>query len=337
MSATPAVSVCVPTFNYGRFLPDCIESVLAQTFRDWELVITDDDSTDDTEAIVTRYAAADARIRYVRNPVRLGMSPNLRHAAGLGRGRYLKILCADDWLTPTCLGSLHTLMERHPHVALATSAEIHCEAAGRPLRVQFLFGRPVSVISGEAMLDRMAHGEGFGGNSSFFIRRTGYAKVGGYDASIRYASDYDLGARLCRVGDYLHTDEPLFYGRRHAAASSVVDPAMLVDVVDRLVVPERMFQPRRLGNREWRRYHRLMASLTAQYLVNVVLERARGRRDYARRLASIVRQHGNLWPGALLLPFHLVRRLLGRLGRWLRPPGRAPEPWMGEASARTST
>jgi glycosyltransferase involved in cell wall biosynthesis len=333
---TPAVSVCVPTYNYGRFLPDCIESVIDQTFDDWELIISDDASSDDTEAITTCYASRDARVRYVRNPVRLGMSPNLRHVAGLGCGRYLKILCADDWLAPNCLGSLHALMERHPGVALATSAEIHCDASGAPLRVQFLFGRPVSVIAGDAMLDRMARGHGFGGNSSFFIRRTAYERVGGYDATTGYAPDYDLGARLCRAGGYLHTDEPLFYGRWHDAASSAVNPATLIDVVDRFVVPARLFQPRSFGDREWRRYHRLVASLTARYVFNIALEHLRGRRQYARRLTSIVIEHGNLWLGVPLLPLHIARRAANRLTRTLRPAGRPPEAWMTAPSGKAS-
>jgi len=105
----PRVSVCVPTFNYARFLPDCIESVLQQTMADWELVITDDCSTDGTDTIVERYAKADPRVRYIRNEQRLGMSANLKRACDLGRGEYLKVLCSDDWLAPRCLEVLSAL------------------------------------------------------------------------------------------------------------------------------------------------------------------------------------------------------------------------------------
>ena len=323
MTSAPVFSVCVPAYNYGRFLPQCIESVLAQTLPDWELVITDDGSTDDTEAIVTRYARSDARIRYVKNPGRLGMTPNLGRAASLGRGRYLKMLCADDWLAPRCLAAFHEVMEANAGVVLATSAEIHCEADGSPLWTQFLFGRPVSLVTGEAMLDRMAAGQGFGGNSSFCIRAAAYRQVGGYDVTVKYASDYDLAARLCRVGDYLHTDEPLFFGRRHPASSSSTDPATLVDVVDRFSVPARLFQPRRLGNREWRRYHRRRSALTAQYLVTAAVARAAGQREYARQLWRLVAAHGNFWLGVPWLLLHLPGRIAARVQRAL---SRAPHP-----------
>jgi hypothetical protein len=182
----PLVSVCVPTYNYARFLPDCIESVQHQTFSDWELVITDDCSDDATRELVRRYAQSEPRIRYMVNERRLGMNANLQRAANSGRGRYLKILCADDWLGSRCLAVMFRLMEEHPNVVLATSAEIHTDQIGRPLRQQFLFGKPLSIISGSRMLERMARMQGFGGNSSFFIRRSAYQEVGGYDPAVLY-------------------------------------------------------------------------------------------------------------------------------------------------------
>jgi glycosyltransferase involved in cell wall biosynthesis len=334
MSQSPLVSVCVPTYNYARFLPNCIESVLQQTLSDWELVITDDASSDETGEIAGRYAAADPRIRYIRNPVRLGMNGNLKRAAESGRGRYLKILCADDWLAPRCLQVLCGLMESHPNAALATSAEIHSDAAGLPLFVQFLFGAPLTVASGEKMLDRMAKGHGFGGNSSFMVRASAYAQSGGFDPDLLYAADYDLAARLCRLGDYLHTDEPLFYGRSHPASSSSVNPAKLWDAKDSFTIPEKVFRPRRFPNCEWRRYHRLTALLTARYLLTASLEFLRGHRSYARGLADVVRRQGNIGFGILYLPGHAIARLYRRTTGSNVPNRSRPEPWMGLPTQR---
>src|SRR5687767_13548360 len=135
MSETPAISVCVPTYNYGRFLDDCIRSVQAQTFKNWELVICDDCSTDDTAGIVERYAKSDPRIRYLKNKQRLGMNGNIKNAAEFGRGKYLKMLCADDWLAPNCLEVFFGLMEQHPDATIATSAEISSSENGTSLRI----------------------------------------------------------------------------------------------------------------------------------------------------------------------------------------------------------
>ena len=260
MSQNPLVSVCVPTYNYRHFLRDCIESVRAQTLSDWELIICDDCSTDETSALVDSYAAIDSRIRYIRNEQRLGMNRNLKRAAGAGRGQYLKILCADDWLAPKCLEVLSGLLEKHPSVVLCTSAEVNTDLQGTPLQVQFLFGEHVSVIKGERMLDKMANGAGFGGNSSFMLRASAYHEVGGYDGAILYAGDYHLAARLCGIGDYIHTDEPLFYGRNQPDSSSSQDTRKLLDVIDWFEISEKIFRPRQIGNKEWRRYQKRMTA-----------------------------------------------------------------------------
>lgn len=332
MSTTPLVSVCVPTYNYGRFLNDCIESVLAQTFSEWELIVCDDCSTDNTAEIVQAFAQRDSRIRYFRNEQRLGMNANLKRVAEFGRARYLKMLCADDWLEPTCLEVCFELMEENPNVVLCTSAEILSTEAGEPMQVQFLFGSPFAVIPGETMLDRMAGGQGLGGNSSFFIRSSAYQAIGGYDTRCQYAADHDLAARLCRVGDYLHLDQPLFYGRAHQASSSLQDPKRLLDVIDWFEIPERVFRPRHFGNREWRRYQKLTAILTARYLVNTALETIRGNRVYARNLGALVLQHGNLLGIPWLVghvPMRIYRILTGRN----KPNSSAPPRNVGTPSA----
>jgi glycosyltransferase involved in cell wall biosynthesis len=333
---TPLVSVCVPSYNYGRFLPDCIESVQKQTFSDWELVITDDCSTDRTEDVVRTYAAEDPRIRYICNERRLGMNPNLKRAADSGRGRYLKILCADDWLMPRCLEVLYNLMEQYPNAVLATSAECYTDQFGNPQYLQNFFGKPITVLHGEAMLDRVARGHGLGGNSSFLIRTSAYHEVGGYDGSLLYASDYDLGARLCRVGDYIHSDEPLFYGRKQPEGSSSVNPKKLYDVKDWFAIPDKIFRPRVFPNREWRRYKRITALLTARYLVTMMLEYIRGHRDYARGLARIVMQNGNFLFGLAYVPVHAAGRAYRRLIGKNHPTFLPPEPWMGLPSVGRS-
>jgi len=72
------------------------------------------------------------------------------------------MLCADDWLAPECLQTLVELMENNPQVVLATPAEIACDESGKPTHLQFLYGKELSIIPGEKMLDRVAGGEGLG-------------------------------------------------------------------------------------------------------------------------------------------------------------------------------
>ncbi len=119
----PKISVLIPTFNYARFLPRAIESVLAQEFRDFELLIVDDCSTDDTAKVVQPLRARDARVRFAVNSSNLGMVNNWNHCLEQARGEYIKPLFGDDKLChPQALGKMVGLLESHPSATLAATA-----------------------------------------------------------------------------------------------------------------------------------------------------------------------------------------------------------------------
>ena len=96
------MSVCIPAYKAERFIAATIESVLAQTTEDWELVVVDDASPDGTYDVAARYAG-DRRVRVERNATNLGPVGNWNHVVAQARGRYVKLLCSDDLLYPTCL------------------------------------------------------------------------------------------------------------------------------------------------------------------------------------------------------------------------------------------
>src|SRR3974377_931912 len=95
---SPKVSVLVPTYNYARYLPEAIESVLEQDFQDFEVLISDDCSTDGSAEVIARYAAKDSRIRFKIHPANLGMVENWNWCLSEARGDYIKFLFGDDRL-----------------------------------------------------------------------------------------------------------------------------------------------------------------------------------------------------------------------------------------------
>jgi glycosyltransferase involved in cell wall biosynthesis len=115
------VSVCVPAYNAAAYLRQCIESALAQTFGDFELVLVDNASTDDTVAIAHEYARIDRRIGVYQNAQNIGFLGNFNRCLDLAQGEWLKFLCTDDWLQPTCLERL--LAEARPGVLVMTCTE----------------------------------------------------------------------------------------------------------------------------------------------------------------------------------------------------------------------
>ena len=94
----PRVSVLIPTFNYARYLPEAIESVMQQDFREFELLIADDASTDASADIICHYAAKDARIRFTIHSRNLGMVANWNWCLSEAKGEYVKFLFGDDRL-----------------------------------------------------------------------------------------------------------------------------------------------------------------------------------------------------------------------------------------------
>jgi len=113
-NATPAISVGIPVYNGENFLADAIASILAQTFTDFELIISDNASTDGTEAICRRFAESDPRVRYLRQPVNRGATGNYTHVMDVARGRYFKWAAHDDVLAPDFLARCFEVLESDP-------------------------------------------------------------------------------------------------------------------------------------------------------------------------------------------------------------------------------
>ena len=126
MKPQPLVSVVTPVFNGARFLAECIDSVIAQTYANWEYVIVDNCSTDATLEIAQRYAAADPRVRVHHCDVLLDLPANHNRAFGLisPESKYCKVVSADDWLFPGCLEQMVAVAEANPSVGLVGSYQL---------------------------------------------------------------------------------------------------------------------------------------------------------------------------------------------------------------------
>lgn len=119
-SQSPQISVIMSVYNGEAYLRPAIDSILNQTFRDWELVVIDDCSTDSTPRILSQYALLDSRIRPVRNEVNLRLPRSLNKAISLARGKYVARMDADDISLPNRLSSQFAFMESHPEYALSS-------------------------------------------------------------------------------------------------------------------------------------------------------------------------------------------------------------------------
>ncbi len=212
----PLVSVCIPTYNYARFLPRAIESVLGQTHSDLELVVLDDLSTDDTPAVVERYAG-DPRLRFERNARNLGLFGNFNHCFDVASGELVKVLCADDWLHPRSIEDGVKALASSPRAGMASSPGWHVDASDRVIgMVRPPFGATArSVPRDEAIRAHADWGNVAGMPSHVLLRRSVIEEVGRFEDSFAPASDVHLWLKVLARHELAWVPEPRCYLRLH--------------------------------------------------------------------------------------------------------------------------
>lgn len=213
-SSPPLVSVCIPTYRGATLLGATIESVLAQSLTDFELIIIDDNSPDNTAEIVGGFV--DRRIRYLRNPKNLGPQRNWNRCLEEASGHYFKLLPQDDTLYPDTLARQVEVLEKDAEnaVALVFGVRRIIDAAGKVLATRGYPGGREGRIDAETVVRRcVRRGTNLIGEpGSVLFRRSLASKVGQFDASIPYIVDLDYWVRLLEHGSahYLATPVATF-------------------------------------------------------------------------------------------------------------------------------
>ncbi len=207
----PEVTVFIPTYNRAAYLGDAIDSVLGQTFTDFELLIIDDGSTDDTDAVFDRYR--DDRIRIERNPGNLGSPKTRNRGLDLAKGRFIAMLDSDDVANPERLEQQVAFLNRHPDHALIGSGK---RALGSRSSIgSKLRRRPTDPDAVRArLLFRccIAH--------STVMGRTDLLRRHRYNEAFSVSQDFDLFVRLADRHKLANLEAPLVHVRRHAGQVS---------------------------------------------------------------------------------------------------------------------
>jgi hypothetical protein len=205
MSADPIVSVLVTSYNRERYVAESIESVLCQTFGDFELIVSDNCSTDATLDIVHALARRDARVRVSVNETNIGQFGNRRKVASLARGRFLKYHDSDDLMYRHCLAAMVEPLAAEPRAAFALSGSHHWPGGPCPM-----------LLTPTLAYEREYLGSGLFqlGPSSAIFRTDAFHELGGFPES-GVASDYLFWIRACARVNVLLVPCDLFYYRTH--------------------------------------------------------------------------------------------------------------------------
>ena len=210
MADAPTVSVVMTVFNTERYVGEAVDSVLSQTFGDFEFIIIDDGSTDGSTSILNEYAKRDGRIRLTSRP-NTGIVAAANEGIGLARGRYLARMDSDDVCLPHRFQAQVDYLNTHPECVVVGSRVTVVDPYGSPV-----FDSGQKLAHDEIDAELLSSGGGWAiVQPSAMMRTDAVRKVGGYRGRHNVSEDQDLFLRLAEVGRVANLPEPLLRYRRH--------------------------------------------------------------------------------------------------------------------------
>ncbi|HTP67893.1 MAG TPA: glycosyltransferase family 2 protein [Dongiaceae bacterium] len=215
----PRVSVGMPVYNCKKYVAEAIESNLRQTFTNFELVITDNCSTDGSAEICRAYAARDSRVKYHRNPENIGAGGNFRRCFELSQGEYFRWTPSDDVVGPELLELCVEVLDRDPSILLAYPRTRLIDGEGQIIRdydenLHLLQERPSTRFKEVSHRLRLCNVQ-YGLTRREILGRTGLMR--------NYAGgDIPLILEMSLYGKFYEVPEHLFYRRMHESASSAM-------------------------------------------------------------------------------------------------------------------
>lgn len=241
----PTVSVIVPNYNHARFLPQRMESILGQSYQDFELILMDDCSTDESRTILSQYAN-DPRVRTEFNQANSGSTfKQWNKGVGLARGKYVWIAESDDYAEPRLLERLVAALESDPKVAFAYCRSWRTSEDGQQHGFSDYYldeyhtkhwTEDFCVDGVEECRNYFAQTNPVPNASAVVFRKCIYEEVGGADEKFRACGDWKLWAAMALTGKIVYLGEPLNHFRFHEASVSTRTQAARMDVAEHLQV-----------------------------------------------------------------------------------------------------
>ena len=218
----PLVTICIPVYNCKKYIAQAIDSVLDQTFSDFELLIVDNASNDGTLDVIARYT--DARIRLIRNKENLGLEANWNKAVMEARGKYIKLLPADDFLYPFCVERQVGIFERPENnsLALVSCARDIIDPAGKRLITRKFPGAEHTIAGINAIRSVLRSGTNLLGEpGAILFKRSILEKTGVFDGKLSYVIDVHLWLRMLLHGDIYIISDPYCAFRLSSGSTSL--------------------------------------------------------------------------------------------------------------------
>jgi glycosyltransferase involved in cell wall biosynthesis len=322
------VSVVVPCYNYGAYLPAAVESVLRQPRVDVDVLVVDDASTDGSGEVADALAAADERVQVIRHRVNMGHIATYNEGLALARGTYVVLLSADDLLTDGALARATDLMEAEPSVGLVYGSSVRFSGALPPparLRV-----RSWTIWDGHSWLaEQCRSGLNRIASPEVVMRTSVLHEIGGYLRELPHSGDYEMWLRAATAADIglLGAVDQAFYREHVQSMSRTTYSPLLVQLESRAEAFEHLFAARgHLVPDSDRLRRRALAAITLDVLrhaealaASLAPAEPGGRADLvelARRLAPDVADAFGSRPRRASMLEDLRSRIAWRRWRW---------------------
>jgi len=205
------ITVLMSVYNCGQYLSASIESILNQTFRDFEFIIINDGSTDGSESIIRSYN--DRRIKYIKNSRNRGLSYSLNKGLRQAEGKYIARMDGDDIADPKRLELQYRFMKNHPDYGLVTSCFASIDEDGNVIEKKCSFLKPEQIFYLLHFRNCIAH-------STAMYKKSVVLELGGYNQNIPVAQDYELWERVSKVTRIFEDKRILLYWRERRENTS---------------------------------------------------------------------------------------------------------------------
>lgn len=223
------VSIVLPVYNGEQYLRESIDSVLAQTYTNWELLILDDGSTDQTAAIADEYVRRDSRIHYYRNPQNLRLPRNLNRGFRLSRGQYLTWTSDDNRYKPTAIERMVRALEDHPTAQFVFASCRIIDENGVPFEYITVNKNSLKSIVGSDSV-----------GACFLYTREVYETVGDYDPDFKMVEDFDYWQRIFAKFHVTIIEDYLYEYRLHRASlTGTRDESSFQEILEKMLLKNR--------------------------------------------------------------------------------------------------
>ncbi len=190
---SPLASINMVTLNRAKYIGAAIESILNQNFLDWELIIVDGGSRDNTDQIVSKYLG-NPKIKFIKLERNLGLTGNRNYALSLSRGKYIAVLDSDDvWLDENKLSKQVEMLEKKEELILVGTNFEKIDENGKTFASASMAETDDAIRNKLLLLNEFCH-------SSVMFRKEPALRAGSYDSSLFIWEDYDLWLRLGKIG-----------------------------------------------------------------------------------------------------------------------------------------